>query len=172
MVAIVSKTKSALALEFDTSFQRSSGIVVLLVGFVLGVHSFCFGALGGEVSSVAIDQAHLHASLRSTPKVGYVLHELRTDSGLLVREFSTTGGKVFAVAWEGPVIPDLRQLLGSHFEDFQRAAETQNRQGVHWPLFLQFQGLTVELGGHMRSYRGKAYLSDEVPASVKAEEIR
>lgn len=124
------------------------------------------------MSSVAVDQAHLCATLHSTQKAGYAVHELRADSGLVVREFSTPDGKIFAVAWEGPVIPDLRQILGSHFDDFQRAANMQNRHGVHGPLFIQQNGLTVELGGHMRSYRGKAYLSNEIPASVRAEELR
>lgn len=124
------------------------------------------------MASVAVDQAHLRATLQSTQKAGYAVHELRADSGLVVREFSTPDGIIFAVAWEGPVIPDLRQILGSHFDDFQQAAAMQNRRGVHGPLFIQQNGLTVELGGHMRSYRGKAYLSNEIPGSIKAEELR
>lgn len=139
---------------------------------MLGGWSPCFGTLGGDAGSVSLDQAHLHATLHSTAKSGYVLHELHADSGLVVHEFSTPNGKVFAVAWEGLAIPDLRQILGSHFEDFQRAAATPNRHRVHGPFFVQQNGLTVELGGHMRSYRGKAYLTDEMPASITAEEIR
>ena len=153
---------------------RGSFLTALLAlwGCVLAVPLHVFAALGGDVSSVAVDQAHLRATLHSTQKAGYAVHELRADSGLVVREFSTPDGKIFAVAWEGPVIPDLRQILGSHFDDFQRAANMQNRHGVHGPVFIQQNGLTVELGGHMRSYRGKAYLSNEIPASVRAEELR
>ncbi len=157
----------------ETITQKSFVIAMLaLCGCVLGLPSKGFAALGGDVASVAVDQAYLHSTLQSTREAGYVFHELRADSGLVVHEFSTPTGKVFAVAWEGPVLPDLRQILGAHFDDFQRAAEMQNRHGVHGPLVIQQNGLTVELGGHMRSYRGKAYLSNEIPASVRAEELR
>lgn len=137
---------------------------------VLG--SECFAALGNDISSIPLDQIRLNASLHSTQKSGYVLHELRTQSGIIVREFSSPGGQIFAVAWEGPVLPDLRQILGSHFEDFRQAAETQNRRGMHAPLFIRRNGLTVELGGHMRSYRGLAFLRDEMPLGVRSEELR
>ncbi len=146
--------------------------MLAVCSILLGRPSRAFAALGGEASSVAVDQTYLHARLTSTQRTGYVLHELRADSGLVVHEFSTPTGKVFAVAWEGPVLPDLRQILGSHFDDFQRAAEMQNRHGLHGPLVIRQNGLTVELGGHMRSYRGKAYLNNEMPASVRAEELR
>lgn len=153
--------------------QKSFVIAMLaLCCCVLVLPSKGFAALDGDASSVAVDQTRLHANLTSTQRAGYVLHELRADSGLVVREFSTPNGKVFAVAWEGPVLPDLRQILGSHFDDFQQAAEMQNRHGVHGPLSIQQNGLTVELGGHMRSYRGKAYLSNGIPRSVRAEELR
>ena len=147
-------------------------MALLLCVFVGGFCYQSFAAIGNDVFSLSADQAHLHATLRSTQKAGYVLHELCADSGLVIHEYSAPNGKIFAVAWEGPVIPDLRQILGARFDDFRRAAETQNRNGVHGPLFIQQNGLTVELGGHMRSYRGKAYLSDEMPASVRAEELR
>ena len=40
-------------------------------------------------------------------------------------------GKVFAVTWQGPRPPDLRQLFGSYFEPFQSAAAAQSRPGMH-----------------------------------------
>ncbi len=163
----------AVGTGIETTTQKSFVIAMLaLCGCILGLASKGFAALGGDVSSVAVDQAHLRATLHSTQKVGYAVHELRAETGIVVHEFSTPEGKIFAVAWEGPILPDLRQLLGSHFDDFQRAAEMRNRKGVRGPLFIQQNGLTVELGGHMRSYRGKAYLSNEMPGSLKAEELR
>ena len=130
-----------------------------------------FAALGGDVSSVQADQVHMNASLRTMQRSGYVKHELHSLGGMIVREFASTDGRIFAVSWNGPSPPDLRQLLGSHFDDFQQAAEAQKGRGPHGPLFIQQNGLVVQTGGHMRSYAGHAYLTDQVPAGVRVEDL-
>jgi Protein of unknown function (DUF2844) len=131
-----------------------------------------FGVLGEDVSSVQADQMHIRARVRITPGEKYTVHELQSTSGAVVREYASPSGLVFAVAWRGPMLPDMKQLLGSHFEEFRQAAQTQTRHGVHAPLFVQLPDLVVELGGHMRSFVGRAYLPDQLPANVRAEEIR
>jgi len=131
-----------------------------------------FAALGEDVASVQADQAHINASLRVSQTSSYAVHELRTPTGIVVREFASPAGRIFAISWKGPSIPDLRQLLGSHFADFQQAAQAQNSQGRHGPLFVQQNGMTVELGGHMRDHIGRAYLPDQLPAGVHAEDLR
>jgi hypothetical protein len=162
---------------FDWSSQTKvysknwNGISVLvLCVFLCRMPSFA--ALGGDVSSVQADQAHIKASLRSTQTEKYTIHELQSPTGAVVREYASLSGKVFAVAWHSPALPDLKQLLGSHFEEFQQAAQAQNREGVHGPMTVQLPGLVVELGGHMRSFSGRAYLPGEVPSNVRPEEIR
>ena len=134
------------------------------------VHSF--GVLGEDVTSIQADRAHINAAARVTPGQKYTIHELRSATGTVVREFASPSGKVFAVAWQGPTFPDMKQLLGSHFEQFQKAAQAQNRRGGHGPLIIEQPGLVVELGGHMRSFVGRAYLPDEMPSDVRNEEIR
>lgn len=138
--------------------------------FLLTVQAFA--ALGGDASSVQADQVHINSSLRSMQMPAYTIHELRTPGGMLVREFASTGGRVFAVSWKGPSPPDLRQLLGSHFEDFHQAAEAQRGRGPRGVLFIQQNGLVVQMGGHMRSYAGRAYLLDQVPSGVRADDLR
>lgn len=131
-----------------------------------------FGVLGEDVSSVQADQAHIRASVRVMPGETYTVHELQSASGAVVREYASPSGRVFAVAWHSPTLPDMKQLLGSHFEEFQQAAQAQNRHGVHGPLFVQLPDLVVELGGHMRSFVGRAYLPNQIPSNVRVEEIR
>ena len=87
-----------------------------------------------------------------------------------MREYVSPDGKVFAVAWHGPTSPDLKQLLGSHFEEFRQAL--RNRGPGHGPIVLQLPGLVVQLGGHMRDFGGRAYLPDQLPSGVRAEDIR
>ena len=130
----------------------------------------CFASLGGDVGSVQSDQAHMQASLRVTQRSAYTLHQLQTPAGVAVREYVSPAGKVFAVAWHGPSRPDLKQLLGTHFDEFRQALQT--RGPGHGPVLVQMPGLVVQLGGHMRDFVARAYLPDELPAGVRAEEIQ
>lgn len=131
----------------------------------------CYAALGGDISSVQDDQARINASLRVTQSNAYSVHELRSPTGVVVREFATSSGKIFAVAWHGPFHPDLQHLLGVHFAQYQQAMQSPNGRVAHGPVTIQQGNLVVELGGHMRDFVGRAYLSDQVPAGVRAEEI-
>ena len=145
--------------------------LAILAVFVCFCRVGSFAVLGGEVASVQTDQARIHASLHTRQMSDYTVHELQTPSGVVVREFASASGRIFAVSWQGPSLPDLQQLLGSHFEDFQQAAQAQSGRKARGPLVIQQNGLTVQLGGHMRSYVGRAYLSDELPADIRLEEI-
>ena len=130
-----------------------------------------FAALGADVASVQADQAHINASRRVSQSNGYAIHELHSPTGSVVREFVSSSGKVFAIAWQAPSPPDLKQLLGSYFDEFQKAAAVSRRPG-RAPLFVQHSGLVVQLGGHMRSFTGRAFLPDQLPSGMQTEEIR
>ena len=79
-------------------------------------------------------------------------------------------GKVFAVAWNGPAMPNLREALGKHFEDFAGAAKS--RHAGHNRLELKQDDLVVESSGHMRAFAGRAYLASEVPTGVDVGALR
>jgi len=91
-------------------------------------------------------------------------------SGTAVKEYVSPAGMVFAVCWQGPSLPDLRQVLGRYFEQYTEAARTQ-RAGPG-PRVTQQPGLVVETGGHMRAYFGRAYVPQMLPRGVLAEEIQ
>ena len=73
-------------------------------------------ALGGDLASIDREQAALQAERVVTPAVAYDLHELITPNGTRVREYLDRSGRVFAVSWSGPRLPDLGQLLGAYAE--------------------------------------------------------
>ena len=129
-----------------------------------------FAALGGDESSVQADQAQMRASLRSTRIATYTVHELQAPTGHVVREYVSPSGTVFGVAWQGPSKPDLRQLLGTHFDEFMQGAQA-NRRG-HGPLVVNLPGMVVVSGGHMRAFSGRAYLSQMLPEGVSADAIQ
>jgi len=129
-------------------------------------------ALGGDVSSVQEDQAHMKAALQIRTGQAYTVHELHQESGTVVKEFISPAGKVFAVSWSGPFIPDLRQLLGEYFDKFSQAAQTRAQRPGRTPLMIEQDGLVVQTGGHMRAFTGRAYLTDKLPEGVSTDAIR
>ena len=130
-------------------------------------------SLGGDMSSVLDDQAKLQGTLRTTNNNSYNINEIQAPSGVVVREYVSTSGTVFGVAWQGRSHPDLRQVLGANYDRFVQAVQAQRAQRHgHGPLLIQQPGLVVQMGGHMRSLTGRAYLPQSLPAGVRAEEIR
>jgi len=138
----------------------------------LTLSSPAMAALGSSAGSVDTDRQQMHASaLRSTSGGTYTVHEYTLDSGTVVREYAQSSGMVFAVSWEGPVMPNLQQLLGSeHFTTFTAAARSRGRSGG--PMVLQQSGLVVRSTGHMRAFAGQAYLPGQLPQGVSIEDIR
>lgn len=146
-------------------------MVILMV--ILTTALPAFAALGGDASSVQADQARMQGSLRTTQAEAYTLHEIRAATGTVVREYVSPSGKVFAVAWQGPWPPDMRQLLATYFAQYQQALQSQaNSRAGRRPLLIQQPGFVVQSGGHMRSFAGRAYIPQMLPQGVSAEEIR
>ena len=125
------------------------------------------------MTSVEADRAKMQGSLRTSSSDLYTVHEIRTSTGVAVREYASPAGKVFAVAWQGPFLPDLHQLLGAYFDQYTQAAQAQRalRHG-RGPLLIQQPGLVVQSAGHLRAFLGKAYLPQMLPAGLHAEDIR
>jgi len=128
-----------------------------------------YAALGGDVTSVEADRAHINASLRVAGNAGYNVHEMQTPSGTTIREFVTPDQKVFAVAWEGPNMPDLRQLLGSYFEQFEAIARRAHAQ--RRPVSNKDDSLVIHSGGHMRAFAGTAYVPAMLPQGFNLEDL-
>jgi hypothetical protein len=130
-------------------------------------------SLGGDVASVEADQVKMQATLETTNKDLYSVHEIHVPNNVVVREFVSQAGSVFAVAWQGAARPDLRQLLGSYFDSFAKASQAKKAQRVgRGPLVIEQAGLVVEMGGHARSFSGRAYDPRMLPAGVPSTEIR
>lgn len=127
-------------------------------------------ALGANVKTVEVDRQQINATTRVTSHAAYSVHELQSAGGALVREYVSASGVVFAVSWGGPTMPNLRQLLGAHFDSYVGSSNRQ--RGGHGHLVVREGSLVVESGGHMRSFHGRAYLSDALPSGVVLDEIQ
>lgn len=132
--------------------------------------SLAGASLGDPAASVQSDLARLHGSLNVVDHENYRVHELRLPTGTAVREFSDLDGTVFAVAWSGPTIPNLRQTLGQYFDRYVAAAKAPHPSHRH--LQVRDDDLVIQAGGHMRAFSGRAYLPHLVPGGVNIGDLR
>jgi hypothetical protein len=126
--------------------------------------------LGASATSVQKDQARLHASLQTVRTPRYVVHEMTMPSGTVVREFVSPSGQVFGVSWAGQWRPDLRQLLGTYYDQYLQAR--QGHRAARGAVTVALPGLFVHMTGHPRAFAGFAYVPTLIPQDVRAEEIR
>jgi hypothetical protein len=159
------------------STKNSFGIMAMaaiVVAVAVLLNPFSTSAsLGGDVASIEADRAKMQATLETTSKDLYTIHEIHVPNNVVVREFVSQSGSVFAVAWQGAARPDLRQLLGTYFDSFAKASQAKKSQRAgRGPLVIEQAGLVAEMSGHARSFLGRAYDPRTVPAGVPAAEIR
>jgi hypothetical protein len=149
---------------------------MLVMGAALVIASapiLAWASLGGDAASVQADQVHLQGRRTIKAAASYSVHEIQGTAGTVVREYVSSEGKVFGIAWQGPWVPDMRQLLGSYFDQYAQANQAQKgarmRRG---PVLINDPGLVVQIGGHPRAFAGRAYVPEMLPSGVRAESIR
>jgi len=130
-------------------------------------------SLGGDAASVQTDQARMKATLKSTDTRAYTVHELTTPTGVVVRQYVSSAGRVFGISWRGPFMPGLPELLGSYFRKFSSASKA--RRGIPAArnrFVIADHDLVLESAGHMRDYSGRAYDPTLLPEGVHGYEVR
>jgi hypothetical protein len=132
--------------------------------------SIASAALGQPETSIQSDAAKFQGTVYSTEHLTYRVHEIALPSGTVVREFVAPGGAVFAVAWHGPTIPNLRQTLGQYFANYVTAAKATPLN--HRRLDVAQADLVVHAMGHMRAFTGLAYLPQAIPSGVSIGELQ
>ena len=126
-------------------------------------------ALGGDVTSVETDRVSMKGALRVTPGIDYSVHEIQTSAGIVIREYASAQGQVFAVSWQGPGIPDLRQMLGSYYSEFAQARSEPHYNHHH--LTVRTAGVVVESSGRTRTFFGRAWAPALLPQNFSLKDI-
>ena len=125
--------------------------------------------LGGDAASVEADRASLKGETRVRTADSYAVHEITTSTGMQVHEYLSPQGQVFAVSWRGPGIPDLRQMLGSYYGEFEQAASAPHYN--HHQLSIQTPQVVVQSSGHTRAFFGRAWAPALLPQSFSVKDI-
>jgi hypothetical protein len=137
---------------------------------ITGVCAPALAALGGDATSVEADRAKLKGTLHSTPTVDYTVHEIRTPAGIVVHEYATAEGKVFAVSWRGPGMPDLPQLLGDYSAQLAQARSQQPHYNHHH-LTVATADVVMQQSAHLHSFFGRAWVPALLPQNFSLNDI-
>jgi hypothetical protein len=114
------------------------------------------------------------ASTSSTSPTSYTVRETTLGSGTVIREYLAADGSVFGIAWHGPQMPDLNDLLGTYFPQYVAGvkAARASRGGGRGPVAVDQSSLVVRSGGHMGAFSGQAWLPPALPAGVSGSDIQ
>jgi hypothetical protein len=127
--------------------------------------------LGESADSVDLDRKALSAVRRvTTVRNGYTVHVIESDSAI-VREYVSSSGVVFGIAWNGMIHPDLTQLLGSYAGEYREALQQTPRKPGRRRLQVMTNRVVVQKWGHMRNLQGRAYAPALIPPGVNIDEI-
>lgn len=151
--------------------------IALMFFLTLLQGALAYAALGGSPSDFGAAPATARrlaatgaATTANTTDAVYTVSQSTLDSGTVVREYSDTAGKVFAVSWRGPTLPDLRTLLGEKFAVMNAAAGQRARAG-HSQLALDQSDMVLVSSGHMRAFAGHAWIPSALPAGFDTTSI-
>ncbi len=151
----------------QTHFGRKSLVRASLVSAFLLAGGPVQAHLGGTQASVQADGAAWQAPAVALSGLRFTVFTHTTPEGVKVRQFVSLTGLVFAVAWDGPVLPDMERLLGGYFPLYQNSLQQRKRS-----VRVDTPSLSLESGGMMRAFVGRAYLPDQMPRGVAAAELQ
>lgn len=141
----------------------------LQIASALLVASFSGHATLGQKPSPT---PHLHKAKASAVHRTYTVQQMQLETGTLVQEYLSPTGVVFAITWQGPVLPNLQALLGNYFPVLQqKVAQAQQNGQQRGRILMQTPGLVLSSTGRMGDFKGHAYAPDLVPAGVNMQTL-
>jgi hypothetical protein len=99
-----------------------------------------------------------------------VLRQVDSVSGVTLAEYVNANNQVFAVAWSGNQIPDLKNVFGSYFDEYSNAWNHRHSLGLH-TVHLETPDLKVDISGVNGTSHGLVWLPALVPQGVVIHEL-
>lgn len=130
------------------------------------------GQAPGKAPASSASAAKLKSTSTRATSGLYTTHETRLDNDTVVSEYADPAGRVFAVSWRGPVLPDLSALLGDYFSTFKTETTRVRLTGQRGaPVHIELEGVVIRSQGRMGHFFGQAYAPDLIPAGVNITDV-
>lgn len=146
------------------TFSAHMGVALCMLATLL-----CQGALAALGAAPLPNGQNLVVSTEASvvPGAVYTVSVTTLPSGTVMREYVSTTGRVFAVRWDGPLLPDLAMLLGDYASEYQQAVQQQRAMGQRGgALQTQTSQLVMVSRGRMGQFKGHAYVPALVPVGL------
>lgn len=141
-------------------------IAIPTATLVILFSSLSLARLGDRVAP-----AQLPAGVQGKAAVAYEVRT-RQENAVEIKEYVSRDGFVFAVSWRGVAEPNLSELLGSYFAEYDRGFRANRpSQRTRKSIVVESEQVVVKRFGHMRDLRGVAWVPSLVPAQVNVEEL-
>ena len=127
-------------------------------------------ALGG---SPAVHDINTGARLKVAVRQSVATWKIQDSNsrGTQVHEYiAAATGKVFAVTWNGPMMPNLDQYLGDYISRYVAAAKRPAMR--HRIVNVSDADLVIHSQGHQRKFVGQAWLPAQLPTGFTAADIK
>lgn len=151
----------------NVRFGKSALAAGAIVCSSLGVAGQAHATLGGDVASVAANEQHLVAAKQVQKLASGELHILQLPSGIVVHEYVSSTGAVYAVTWRGSRMPDLRELLGPYFTQLSQRGSRE--PSGHHRMSMVGSDLVLRSSGHRGSFVGRAWVPSLLPSGVNVD---
>ena len=115
--------------------------------------------LGGNIASILSEQKEFNSQLSSAQQNGVNVYTQTLPSGIVLQEYLSSNGVIFAVTWSGPSLPNLQVLLGGYFKDYLVAIKESRRS-----VYLSNENIVIQSSGMMGAFQGFAFLPKQAPA--------
>lgn len=141
----------------------------------LAIPGYASAALGEAPftpgASAAVD-ARVSVYKPTQSAQGFRVAGLELNNGTGVLEFVDSKGRVFALRWSGPDLPDMGMLLGPYLPVFKASVQAARQAGKRGgPVAVQSAGLVLLSTGAMGAFQGYAYLEALVPPGLDIQAL-
>jgi hypothetical protein len=123
----------------------------------------------------SVESLHQHPgevlSEKNTVFKLYTIKETQLNTGTVIREYINKKKMVFALSWQGPIIPDLQALLGTHFDSLKKESQRIPKAGRS-ALSVNRPEVIIHSAGHMRAFQGQAWVPSLLPHGFSTDEIQ
>lgn len=149
-----------------------------MLGRILFVFAVCLfvvnanAALGDQVVG-ATSTGSSSAKIKQTANAvaSYTVTESTDANKIFIRQYIDSNGLVFAIAWNGPFVPDLESLFGTYASEFRASVKNQGKLRGHRRLRVDTGHIVVEGGGRQRDQSGRAYISSRLPTGFDLKDL-
>jgi hypothetical protein len=135
---------------------------------VAGAPREAHATLGGVAASVDANRKNLGGVLRIERLAYGERHVLVLPTGMVIRQYLSPSGAVYAVSWHGHRMPNVQEILGSYAE--QLSHRDRIKGGRH-NMRLTGTDFMMSATGHGQTFSGRAWVPSLVPAGVDLDSI-